>query len=471
MSIEFSTYLLPIVVALYWVFKIFITKSPVYPVHKLGSAALLAIAVGLIATAALNSPQIPHNLVTMALMTISVALFPPFYHLYIRKKTDIDGIKPQDYVMFLPAFFLLIGHLFIIVTLPDDGFQNTVINEVMNLQSNHNHEAACKIAFVVFAFYYIAVPLLLVLDVAHTVVNEKKYNKLAREWNPAEKEILNSKLKKAIYLDVLTAVLLITLILIPVLHLPVWLIQIISLLFAGLLYFCGYMCYNTKYCASKMYEDFCSQELTMESAAKTVPVEDPFSETEEEMAEEERLLSATANTEEISAATSAATAAKAEVPASATFSSDDKAEILHSANIEGFEDVISDNFLRDLKHPEQRDNEKQMITEADLRRIETDHLFLDPNLTLPKLADTLGTNRTYLTNAIRYYYHTNLAGYIKDLRIEYAMMLIETRPISKVNLSEISMDCGYNNIATFYRDFASVVGIAPKQYFTLRRIQ
>ena len=470
MSIEFSTYLLPIVVALYWVFKIFITKSPVYPVHKLGSAALLAIAVGLIATAALNSPQIPHNIVTMALMTISVALFPPFYHLYIRKKTDIEGIKPLDYVMFLPAFFLLIGHLFIIVTLPDDGFQDTVINEVMNLHSDHNHEAACKIAFVVFAFYYIAVPLLLVLDAANTVVNEKKYNKMTQEWNPADKDILDSRLKKAIYLDVLTAVLLIILILIPVLHLPVWLIQIISLLFAGLLYFCGYMCYNTQYCASKMYEDFCSQELTMESAAKTATVDDPFSEAEE-TAEEEQSLTATANAEMISPATSDDAAAKGEMPEAEAFSKDDKAKILHSANIEGFEDVISDNFLRNLKHPEQRDNEKQMITEADLRRIETDHLFLDPNLTLPKLADTLGTNRTYLTNAIRYYYHTNLAGYIKDLRIEYAMMLIETRPISKVNLSEISMDCGYNNIATFYRDFASVVGIAPKQYFTLRRVQ
>ena len=473
MNIEFSTYLIPAAVAIYWVMKIFIAKSPIYTVHKLGAASLLTLAGALLTAAGLYSSNIPDDFAILALMTILISLFSPFYHLYIRKKTNISGIKPIDYILFLPALFLLFGHMFILISIPPDFEETTLIREIVNLKTAHNHVAVCKIAHVVFFVYYIIVPLMLVVDIFCTMINERRFNKILREWNPADTDTLKSKLHKSLFLDTLTALLITIFVLMPILHLQLWVINMLSIIFAGLLYFCGHICFNTKYCASKMYEDFCSQEL-IENPESRTRVEPAVSITSENVYEDIRQQSE--GTTPIIPRTNIDITLEEAFPDRQEFESPmaetikkDREEMLKSSEVEGFEDEISDNYIHDLKHPDQRLNEKQMIAKEDLKRIETEHLFLDSNLTLNKLADTLGTNRTYLTNAIRYYHHTNLAGYIKDLRIEYAMMLIDTRPITKVNLSEISMDCGYNNIATFYRDFASVVGIAPKQYFIFRR--
>ena len=108
--------------------------------------------------------------------------------------------------------------------------------------------------------------------------------------------------------------------------------------------------------------------------------------------------------------------------------------------------------------------QKGMISRKDMQRIQTELMFTDPNLTLNSLANKLETNRTYLSQAIHHYFHTNLSGLIKDMRIEYVLRILDKSDPNDVNIQKIAADAGYLYMSTFYRDFNKVAGCTPKQY-------
>src|SRR5574344_38235 len=90
-------------------------------------------------------------------------------------------------------------------------------------------------------------------------------------------------------------------------------------------------------------------------------------------------------------------------------------------------------------------------------------IYKDNMLTKEKVADLLGTNRTYLSRIINEQSNLSFTHDIKSFRIEEAVRLLSD-PDNDTPLKAISAELGFNSISTFYSLFQSSIGMTPSQY-------
>lgn len=90
-------------------------------------------------------------------------------------------------------------------------------------------------------------------------------------------------------------------------------------------------------------------------------------------------------------------------------------------------------------------------------------IYRDNLLTKEKVADMLGTNRTYLSQIINQQTSLTFTQYINEYRINEAVKLISD-PGNQIPLKAISSDVGFSSMTTFYKAFQNTVGMTPSQY-------
>ena len=89
--------------------------------------------------------------------------------------------------------------------------------------------------------------------------------------------------------------------------------------------------------------------------------------------------------------------------------------------------------------------------------------FCDANCNATSLAKEIGTNRTYLAEAIRLYENgATILEYINNLRLEYAAQLLSEA--SAYRIAEIELIVGFNSRTTFYRLFKEKYGLSTSEY-------
>ncbi|MCL2027851.1 MAG: helix-turn-helix domain-containing protein [Bacteroidales bacterium] len=106
------------------------------------------------------------------------------------------------------------------------------------------------------------------------------------------------------------------------------------------------------------------------------------------------------------------------------------------------------------------DDDKQRNLVATLR----DHLLNDQSLDKPdtdKLAEHLGTNRTYLFEAVKTITGKTLSDYQNDIRLEKAKHLLDT---TDELIATIAMESGYGTARTLQRAFKERYGMSPSVY-------
>ncbi len=91
--------------------------------------------------------------------------------------------------------------------------------------------------------------------------------------------------------------------------------------------------------------------------------------------------------------------------------------------------------------------------------------FIDENiakpLTLDELAQQAGMSRTYFSAVFKKLNGLTPWEYIGLKRIERAKLLLRT---TEKSVLEISLDCGFNNISHFNRQFKQATGLKPMEY-------
>lgn len=80
---------------------------------------------------------------------------------------------------------------------------------------------------------------------------------------------------------------------------------------------------------------------------------------------------------------------------------------------------------------------------------------------LPRLYALTGKSPAYLARCFRKYYSTTPTEFINDLRLNYCASLLM---FSNLSVTDISMECGFENLSWFYEVFERRFGIAPLQY-------
>lgn len=85
-----------------------------------------------------------------------------------------------------------------------------------------------------------------------------------------------------------------------------------------------------------------------------------------------------------------------------------------------------------------------------------------PGLTIEDLAQTLGSNRTYVSNYIKQTYNMSFREWIATLRIEYAKGILAENP--EMTVGDICEATGFISKSYFIRIFAEKEGVSPLKW-------
>lgn len=91
-------------------------------------------------------------------------------------------------------------------------------------------------------------------------------------------------------------------------------------------------------------------------------------------------------------------------------------------------------------------------------------LFRQKNLTLDKLAETVGSNRTYVSNTINSIAGVSFNSYVDTYRIKEATRVLSDPTMTDVSLKQLADDVGYSSIQTFFAAFKRETGTTPGMY-------
>lgn len=91
-------------------------------------------------------------------------------------------------------------------------------------------------------------------------------------------------------------------------------------------------------------------------------------------------------------------------------------------------------------------------------------LYLDPELSLPKLAHYLDTTVNHVSQTINAGLQTTFFDYINQKRVEAAIKLMQSDTRSREAILDIALEVGFNSTSTFYNAFRKVTGETPGSY-------
>ena len=100
-------------------------------------------------------------------------------------------------------------------------------------------------------------------------------------------------------------------------------------------------------------------------------------------------------------------------------------------------------------------------------------LYLDPNLSITKVAKEIGTNRTYLSKSINLKTGQNFNEYINNYRSEHARNFIRESLLSdegknsynvSLTMSDVASASGFRSLRALNRYHVKKYGVLPSEY-------
>lgn len=98
------------------------------------------------------------------------------------------------------------------------------------------------------------------------------------------------------------------------------------------------------------------------------------------------------------------------------------------------------------------------------RIMRSQQVFLRSDLTLPKLAQTVGCSVNHLSQVINSGFEMSFFDYLNRYRIDYAKELLSTSDCQSGAILNIAFTVGFNSNSAFYAAFKKRVGKTPAQY-------
>ncbi|WP_163215625.1 response regulator transcription factor [Bacteroides sp. 519] len=90
-------------------------------------------------------------------------------------------------------------------------------------------------------------------------------------------------------------------------------------------------------------------------------------------------------------------------------------------------------------------------------------LYTNPQITRDQIAEAIGTNRTYLTEAIKDATGYSFNEYLTRLRLSHARTLIDQTGAT-MDINTIVVESGFNSRSTFFRQFKDKYDMTPEEY-------
>ncbi len=96
--------------------------------------------------------------------------------------------------------------------------------------------------------------------------------------------------------------------------------------------------------------------------------------------------------------------------------------------------------------------------------MEEDKVFLDPELSLPKLAEELGTSVNHLSQAINAGHSMSFFDYVNQFRVAEAARMLRQKECQFPAILDVALSVGFNSTSTFYTAFKKATGQTPAKY-------
>jgi len=131
-----------------------------------------------------------------------------------------------------------------------------------------------------------------------------------------------------------------------------------------------------------------------------------------------------------------------------------KKVVFNNTNKEAHKENIQD------KTPELESELKKKITIA----LEKEELFLDPKLTIHKLASKVNSNSKYVSSTINNEFNQNFASLINSYRVNKSKQLLTNDTYANYTIETISEEVGFNSKTAFNKAFKQFNEITPSEY-------
>lgn len=137
---------------------------------------------------------------------------------------------------------------------------------------------------------------------------------------------------------------------------------------------------------------------------------------------------------------------------------------------DGYPLMIKANVLRILTmlirtyQDESKSSEMLREKKAAMKRLEQAFAYIEEHycekITLEEVASSVYMSSNYFSSYFRKVTNISFSDYVTRMRIKHARELLRE---GKGNVTEIAMECGFNNISNFYRLYKKHVGTLPKE--------
>ncbi len=107
------------------------------------------------------------------------------------------------------------------------------------------------------------------------------------------------------------------------------------------------------------------------------------------------------------------------------------------------------------------ERQKYALCKKVLYHLNINKVYLDSTLSLTKFSSIVGTNTTYLSNAINEGFGCNLKYLVNWYRIQYAKTLLKE---CQDKVCRMPSMCGFASKSAFYASFKKMERITPLQY-------
>lgn len=116
----------------------------------------------------------------------------------------------------------------------------------------------------------------------------------------------------------------------------------------------------------------------------------------------------------------------------------------------------------------------EAIAQADqkisqLRQImETDMLYLDPELNLSKMARHTGFPAKTISAILNQHAQKSFNDFVNEYRVRLVQEKLTTHGTSHLTIYGMALEAGFNSQATFQRAFKNITGMSPREYLNQR---
>jgi AraC-like DNA-binding protein len=145
-------------------------------------------------------------------------------------------------------------------------------------------------------------------------------------------------------------------------------------------------------------------------------------------------------------------------------------QVIAPNSLVGF-NVSSPSLITDLEF-KTNTSEKEQELELQMQKVlEVQKLYLNPQLSLKDLADSLNESTHFVSKVINTLPNRSFYDLINQNRVNHLKLLLDNPKNDKLTILALGLDSGFNSKASLNRIFKKHTDLTPKQYWDERKVK